>query len=361
MVYLVLVPAILFLPMVTDRIKNGKKVYFAIVTLLLIFFAGFRDLSVGTDTKSYVNGFLKCEPFSEVSWGEFIKEESEFLYFMYRAIIRQITENYVWFLLPISVFYIIVVSRFIYKYSDYPSISFLVFLAMSYYAFSMAGIRQTIGYTFLILATEALINRRRLLCCLFILIAGGFHVTSFLYFAVLLIDIIPFGLFFIAFIGVASVICYIYAMTFTQFFVEMMDKSETLLETEYGGNIVLAVVVLVSFAAMLLYSDLFKKAAPAFKPNGKKYMSEAQRDQFFMKMVLFSIPLLIMVLFQANIFRIAMMFHFYMMFLIPAVIKKQKDPYVQAIGKLVVYAALLAELFIFTYNAAEIFPYSFSF
>ncbi|MBE6766320.1 MAG: hypothetical protein E7550_01890, partial [Ruminococcaceae bacterium] len=70
MVYLVLVPAILFLPMVTDRIKNGKKVYFAIVTLLLIFFAGFRDLSVGTDTKSYVNGFLKCEPFSEVSWGE---------------------------------------------------------------------------------------------------------------------------------------------------------------------------------------------------------------------------------------------------------------------------------------------------
>ena len=107
--------------------KNGKKVYFAIVTLLLIFFAGFRDLSVGTDTKSYVNGFLKCEPFSEVSWGEFIKEESEFLYFMYRSIIRQITEHYVWFLLPISVFYIIVVSRFIYKYSDYPSISFLVF------------------------------------------------------------------------------------------------------------------------------------------------------------------------------------------------------------------------------------------
>ncbi len=360
MVYLLLVSAILFSPIITDRIKNGKKIYFTAVSLLLILFAGFRDLSVGTDTKSYVNGFLTGSTFSEINWGDFIREESEFLYYLYRSLIRQFTDNYIWFLLPISVFYIVVVSRFIYKYSEYPSISFLAFLSMSYYAFSMAGIRQTIGYAFLILATEALINRKRLLCCLYILIAGGFHVTSLLYFVVLLIDIVPFGLIFLGFIGIASAVCYLNAMSFANFFIEVFEKSEAYKKVEYGGNVVLMVVILVCISALLLHPDIFKKARPEINAKGKKVMSELQKDQFFMKMVLFSIPLLIMVLFQANIFRIASMFHFYMIILIPAVIKKQTDPYIQAVGKLIVYIALFAELFIFTYNAAEIFPYGFA-
>ncbi|MBR3593577.1 MAG: EpsG family protein [Clostridia bacterium] len=360
MIYLILVAAILFLPILTDKIQHGKKLYFTIITIMLIFFAGFRHFSVGVDTNSYVTGFWRCQPFSEVNWWEFIKEEQEFLYFMYRSLVRQFTNSYTVFLLPVSIFYITVVARFIYKYSDYPSISFLVFLSMSYYAFSMAGIRQTLGYAFLVLATEALMNRKRLLCCLYIIIAGGFHVTSLLYFVVLLIDIVPFGLIFLGFIGAASIICYTYAMTFTQFFVEMFDKSETLLKVEFGGNVVLGVVVLVSIAALLLHSELFKKAQPELRPNGKSCMSALQREQFFMKMVLFSIPLLIMVMFQANIFRIASMFHFYMMFLIPAVIKRQKDAYIQVIGKIIVYLALLVELFVFTYNAATIFPYNFA-
>ncbi len=359
MVYLLLVSAILFLPIVTEKIQHGKKIYFISVTLLLIFFAGFRDLSVGTDTKSYVTGFLNGVKISEITWGEFIKND-EFLYYAYRSLIRQFTRNYTWLLLPISVFYVTVVSRFIYKFSAYPSISFLAFLSMSYYAFSMAGLRQTIGYAFLILATEALINRKRLLCCLYIVIAGGFHVTSFLYFVVLLIDIVPFGLIFIGFIGIASAVCYVYAMPFSHFFIEFFEKSEAYKKTEYGGNVVLMVVILVCIAAMLLHPDIFKKAQPEINSKGKKVMSDLQRDRFFMKMVLFSIPILIMVMFQANIFRIAAMFHFYMLILIPTVIKKQTDPYIQALGKLIVYLALLAELFIFTYNAAEIFPYSFA-
>ncbi len=360
MIYLLLVSAILFLPMVTEKIQNGKKVYFFAISALLIFFAGFRDMTVGTDTKSYVNGFLTCLPFSEVNWVEFAREEPEFLYFAYRSLVRQFTDNYIWFLLPISVFYITVVARFIYKYSEYPSISFLVFLSMSYYAFSMAGIRQTIGYAFLLLATEALINRKRLLCCLFILIGGGFHVTSLLYFVILLIDIVPLGFIFVAVIGIASIVCYLNAMSFAQFFVEMFDKSESYLKQEFGGNIVLGVVVMVCIAAILLHPDLFKKSSPDINAKGKKIMSDLQREQFFMKLVLFSIPILIMVIFQASIFRIAAMFHLYMMFLIPAVLKRQKDPYIQVLGKLVVYLALITELFIFTYNAAEIFPFNFA-
>ena len=74
MVYLLLVSAILFLPIVTEKIQHGKKIYFISVTLLLIFFAGFRDLSVGTDTKSYVTGFLNGVKIGE-SNNMFIRHE----------------------------------------------------------------------------------------------------------------------------------------------------------------------------------------------------------------------------------------------------------------------------------------------
>ncbi len=360
MVYLILVPAILFLPLITDKIEKGKNIYFFIVTALLIFFAGCRHYTVGTDTPSYVSGFLSSGTLADLNWSS-VFSKNEFLYVVYRNLIHSVTNNYLWYLLPISLFYISVVARMIFKYSDSPTISFLAFLSMSYYAFSMAGIRQTIGYALLLLATEALMNRKRILCCIYILIAGGFHITSLLYFTVFVIDIIPLSLAYLGFIVIASGVCYVYAMTFTSFFVEIFEKSETLNKIDYGGNIVLLVVILVSVAALLLHPDIFKKAHPDIKPNGKTCMSELQREQFFMKMVLFSIPLLVMVLFQANIFRIAAMFHFYMMFLIPAVIKRQESPHIRVVGQLLVFAALLAELFVFTYNAAEIFPYSFSF
>lgn len=359
MLYYILVPTILLLPVLTDKIKNGKRFYFFVVTSLLILFAGFRHWSVGIDTPSYVNFFLNGKGITEYTFSSIFKE-TEFLHIIYRSIIRSLTDNYFWYLFPVACFYTIVVARFIYKHSAYPSISFLAFLSMSYYAFSMTGIRQTICYGFLIIAADALLSGKRLRAIFYIVVSAGFHATGWLFLSAVLIDLIPFGFAFLGGVFVLSAISYLKAPVFIQLFVRMLDKSEDYLEFETGSTVILLVIVTVSLAALLLHPDIFKKTSPERNMNGTLVKSTTQKDQFYIKMILFAIPILIITLYQASIFRVAAMFHFYMLALIPGVIKKQSDPYIQVLGKMIIIVTLLAELFIFTYGAAGVLPYSFS-
>ncbi len=359
MIYYILVPTILFMPLLTTKLKFGKNLYFFVVTSLLVYFAGFRHWSVGVDTNSYVNTFLNSDTIDSLSLGNLLTQP-EYLHVIYRTVIRHFTNNYLWYLLPVSIFYICVTSRFIYKHSPYPSISFLAFLSMSYYAFSMTGIRQTICYGFLVLAADAFLSRKRILSLVFIFLAAGFHTTGWLFLSIFLIEVIPFGFTFIGFSFLLCAIAYLRASVFIQLFLNLLDKSEGYLDYEAGSPVILMVIIFVSIAAILFHPKLFEKTKLETNPQGKLAKTDAHIDQFFVKLLLLSIPILVVSLFQANIFRIAAMFHFYMIVLIPRVLKSQQDAYVQVLGKIIVYAMLLTELFIFTFNAAGVFPYRFS-
>ncbi len=360
MIYYILVPVILLLPMLTNNLKIGKKLYFTVVTALLILFAGLRHYNVGTDTLRYVNYmFVDGTPVWELTREELL-EKREWLFLLYRSIVKQFTDNYTWLLLPVAVFYSITVSRFVYKHSAYPALSFLIFLAMSYYAFSLTGMRQTICYTFILWALDALVERRRLLCVLFILIGSGFHITGLLFFVIFIVDLIPFNLLYVFGTAIASVFTYMFAPLFIGNVSDFLWGDDRYTAVEYaGGESMLLVIIAVTVASVFLHPDLFKQTQLEIRPDGRKQRSELQVDQLFVKMLLFSIPIQAMVLYQANIFRVAMMFHFPMMAIIPSVIKKQNDGYISLLGRLIVVATLLIELFIFTFNAAGVMPYSF--
>ncbi len=360
MIYYILVAVILLLPLLTNNLKIGKYLYFAVVTALLIFFAGFRHYTVGTDTARYVKYmFVGGTPVWEYTLEELL-EKREWLFLLYRSIVKQFTDNYTWFLFPVAAFYGITVSRFVFKHSEYPALSFLIFLAMSYYAFSLTGMRQTICYTFIIWALDALVERRKLLCLLFILISSGFHITGLLFLVIFVVDLVPFNLLYLLGTGIASIFTYMFAPLFIGNVSDFLWGDDRYAEVEYaGGESMLLVIVAVAIASVFLHPDLFKHAQLEIRPDGRKQRSELQVDQLFVKMLLFSIPIQAMVLYQANIFRVAMMFHFPMMAIIPSVIKRQNDDYISLLGRLIVSAVLFLELFVFTFNAAGVMPYAF--
>ncbi len=330
-----------------------KTAYCFLIGAALVFISGLRSEWVGTDTHSYVEGFYSFVPGQQSIFD--LSGQREFLFYLYRNIVRSLTGSYAIFLFLPALFYIWTVCRFINRHSSSPVISFLLFLSMGYYSFSMAGIRQTIAIGFLILATEFLLERKFLRCGLLILVAAGFHITSLVYLLVILLYFLPLNKWFIGMIALLTGVTWIGGERLVFFLVEMIWGDSRSYKQEFGGISTLLLLLVVSVATLLLYRPLWKyrdsrKAAP---------LPEMEGDLLFTKMLLFSVPFQLMAVYQANAFRIAMLFHFPMIVLLPNVIAAQEDFRSRVFAKLFVVFCLLYQLFFITYFTAGVLPYSF--
>lgn len=360
MIFIVLVFLILLLPLLTNKLKNRKKTYIIFVSIAFVLIAGLRSYMVGTDTLGYVNSFLLSKNISfPVLRDVFIKREV--LFIIYQSLIRTITDNYSVYLIPIAIFYICAVSYFIYKYTESPAISYIIFMSMGFFSFSMAGLRQTIAYSILIIATHCLINKKYTKSVLLILLASLFHITSLFYFVVYIIYALPLNAWYLSLIGVATVFAYLRGDTLLLSVVTTVwGNQRSFSDVEYGGISTLILLVVVSTATLLFYPELLQRRKILSQPsifNG--YTKELSVNILFTKLLLFAIPLQLMAIYQAAIFRIATMFHFYMVCIIPNVINKQQNPKSILISKIIVVFLLLLQLFVYTYHAADIIPYTF--
>ena len=76
-------------------------------------------------------------------------------------------------------------------------------------------------------------------------------------------------------------------------------------------------------------------------------------------MVLTGIPLQTLAIYQANAFRVAMMFHMVSILIVPTTIAQLKNQRTVFVATLVIEVLLLIQFFGFTLHTAGILPYSF--
>ena len=146
--YLVLIVLILLLGLGIKPWKTpSKKKWFLILSfLLMIIVSGFRDYSVGVDTKYYVSLFNNIELIDFSS----SRYEIGFLFFL--KILHTLTDEATVFLLLSSGICIGVTCCFIYKYSEDPLLSVLLYILLKSFFFQMTGIRQAIATAFVMLS-----------------------------------------------------------------------------------------------------------------------------------------------------------------------------------------------------------------
>ena len=174
-VYIVLVFLILILGLSIkpDRSRQNRKFFIVLSFLLMTIIAGFRDFSVGTDTKTYVSLFHNIDVIN-FSTSRF---ETGFLYFL--KIIHSVIDNPTAFLLISSIICIGVSCRFIYEYSDDPILSVLLYITLKPFYFQMTGIRQAIATAFVMIAFMFIMkqhNRRKTIGAIaFMILATQFH------------------------------------------------------------------------------------------------------------------------------------------------------------------------------------------
>lgn len=177
-IVLILVGGIVFLDLF--RGKTAKKLYFSIVTIQLALVAGLRGYTVGGDTMGYVWYFqlMKSLKLKDIIDREYDIEKG---YMMLEYLVSKFTEDPTVFFLIVAVFFIGSISRLIYRNSSEACLSYILFVCLGFYSFSLSGMRQTVALGIIFFAFE-FIKQRKLLPFLAIVIISSLVHTSALIF-----------------------------------------------------------------------------------------------------------------------------------------------------------------------------------
>jgi hypothetical protein len=327
--------------------KIGIKYYCILISFLLLIIAGLRSLSVGIDTHAYVYSYINSlymYNFEDLS--SFIR--SEFLFQFFSKIIRYFSENYTIYLTIIATFYSIVIGRFIYKYSKEPTMSFLMLLSMGYYFFSMTGLRQTIAICFIVIAIDKLIEEKKISFFILVLIAGLFHQSAFIGLLIYILNKLKVNYKYIFVIGIISLFVYIFGPLIINHIVELFWPTRQYGVEEYGGTSTIFLLIIISIVSFILMS---------WKRNIDSNFLNI--NSLFIKLVMFSIPIQVLAIYQANSFRVAMYFHIVSIILVPNIINDTEDKLVRLLGYLITITLLLIQFFYFSYYYSGIIPYTF--
>lgn len=132
--------------------QNGRRFYLYIITLLCIFYSGFRALSVGADTLNYQTIFEGCK---NIRWSAVIKElpgwtipsanDCEFGFVMLTKFFQLFSDDYRIYLVTIAVVFFVSLAFFLKDKSCDLTLSYLVFICMFFSFYGTTGLRQTLA------------------------------------------------------------------------------------------------------------------------------------------------------------------------------------------------------------------------
>lgn len=187
--FLVVLFISILLAIAADKLKSIKLLsnfFIGLNALILILFAGLRNVTVGTDTGGYVNSYLGDAPlFSRIMEG---RSSFEVGYQFLELLASQFSNNYYALLITIIAFITIFQFKGIYKLSAIPSISIFILISFGFYTFAFNGARQAIALAIFIYAIQFVVNKNFKKYVMAIFIGFLFHKT--------IIVMLPFYFFF---------------------------------------------------------------------------------------------------------------------------------------------------------------------
>lgn len=149
-----------------------RRLSITIVALTLIFFSGWRNYTVGTDTETYIWYFYTIDNLDD------ILEQQDKGYYLLMWLAQQLSDNYAILLLLVAsivvICYFSTILRVVKRYET----SIFLFITLSIYTFSFNGIRQGIAAALCFLALPFLLDRKKWPYIALVVLAFNFHPTA---------------------------------------------------------------------------------------------------------------------------------------------------------------------------------------
>lgn len=179
-VYVILV-LVIIIGAVFIKSDTSKRNYCIIIGIMLLILIGCRHISMGiSDTENiYIPTY---ERILETNFRDINKVFYKDLLFHYTTkIFTYIFNNSQLWLALVAFPLILFFCKFVYKYSERPSLSFLLFLALNYYGMCFTLMRHSIALALVICSYSFLKERKLTKFVLIILLASMFHKTAIVF------------------------------------------------------------------------------------------------------------------------------------------------------------------------------------
>lgn len=162
-------------PKALTRNGNTSIYRYLFVALILALLSALKASTIGNDSPEYIRIFETC------SDDEFGTTRYEIGYIYYNKLLNIISSNPQILFIITSAFIFLCVARFIWKYSQMPWFSMMLFFLNGTFAFFMSALRQSMALSILLFAYEALINKKYLLFISICILASFFHLSALLF------------------------------------------------------------------------------------------------------------------------------------------------------------------------------------
>ena len=151
--------------------------YIIFIKLFLIYNFSF-SYTIGVDVKNYKD-FFEGVCYKNDYYLEQARYEIGYKTLMY--VISIFTDNLQVVLAIIALISIIPVGVFIYKNSEMPFLSLLLYMGFNFYAFVFSGLRQAIAISFIIWSFKFIKDRKLVKYAIMIILAICFHKSAFVF------------------------------------------------------------------------------------------------------------------------------------------------------------------------------------
>ena len=181
--YVAYLIAVLWQSELIDARKSKKRkaifVFLCFVELFLL--TGLRGYDVGSDTRTYLDRFLEKKGITFFGIFELEPKGFEYGYQIFQNFCAFTGMNETGYLLAVAAVIYIPFFVFVYKYSEHPEISILVYFAFNMFYYSLGIFRQMIALSLCLTTVPLILKRKPVSFVVVTCIAGSFHMTAFVW------------------------------------------------------------------------------------------------------------------------------------------------------------------------------------
>lgn len=333
---------------------KGRKYYCIYVTLCLLLLTGLRNDRIGNfDTYNvYLPLFRKVLTVDLFDiWRNSHFANNEVFYFFTKLFTFISVNEQVW-IFVLAVPFLLMTGVIVYKYSEQPIISFLLFLALRYYTSSFYLLYHCVAMAVLMFSYKYILDRKLVKFIITVLCASLFHKTALVFLIAYPITKLKFGIKQYILIGgvtIASLIFTSYMLRFIQIFQLQDAYTRYFLDERHRMNLTGYLILLALLIFFTYYYRVYKE----------KNSLQEQQINILYNMVALSLVFMIISTVIGEFHRISMFFGIYNIILLPNVINsislsKQRQLYYQVIG-----IGLSIFFLLFVVNGSNWVPYRF--
>jgi len=285
-----------YLRIVFVNTERTRRIYSFLITIVLIFLAGFRGLTVGRDTDQYSEIFDSIKGHSL----SFCLKDStvEYGYTVFQYVVVNLGGNYQIFLLLTAALTLFPVGYVIYKYSKHPWISFLIFISFPIFTtLAFSALRQGIAFGFILFAFHFSQKNQLYSYLLCLIFAYFFHATALIFLPVYWISKIKLTN---KVIFVSIVLMVIGYLLKEVLFVYLNSQARITYEVEDAGGDNMYLF----FVAIVLFSFIYRKYA----------MDNYSSNAIYLYMIILSVVIWPLCSANPGLFRLTFYFNFFLVF-----------------------------------------------